>query len=363
MTVLHIIEPFAGGVVTFLVHLTRELDEHNHIVLHGRRTTMDRVDLVRKRFADGVEFVVWDHAQREIGLVADFRAFLFLWRYLRRHPVDVVHLHSSKAGFLGRLACFMLGIRTVIYTPHAAAFLRKDIHVLTRKLYVWLEKFSNLLCGTIVSCCRSEMLAYESVGVKTLCINNGTTPMNMVKRRGERLLVICSAFMNPQKNPALFNTIAMHFAGNPAIEFCWVGDGELRGQIHAPNVRVTGWLTAEETRDFFERASIYLATSQWEGLPYSVLEAMNASCALLLTNCDGHRDVVEHGRNGYLFSTADEAVTCLHRFLEEPELIPAMGEVSARLIRTNFNASSMAASYNTLYLNLQHERLNKVILQ
>src|SRR5690606_15279670 len=136
MNVLHIIEPFAGGVITFLVHLTRETPGHRHVVLHGARTTADRVEKVRARFSPGVEFVEWTGVQREINLVADFRAFLFLLRYLRGHEYDVIHLHSSKAGFLGRLTCFILRKRNVIYTPHAAPFVRKDIGWLTRRLYI-----------------------------------------------------------------------------------------------------------------------------------------------------------------------------------------------------------------------------------
>lgn len=361
MTVLHVIEPFAGGVATFLVHLTDELRQHHHIVLHGSRTTADRMDLVRKRFPAGVEFVIWEHAQREIHPLADIKAFFFLLRYLKKQEFDIIHLHSAKAGFLGRIACFILGIRNVLYTPHASPFLRRDVNPLMRFFYILLEKFSSHLTGTVVCCCPSELKAFEENRIEASCINNGTPISTFQKKEvpvDGNILVIFSAFLTRQKDPGLFNSIASHFTGQKNIEFCWIGDGDLRNEVTSPNITVTGWLQPSEIVPFFQRASIYLATSAWEGLPYSVLEAMDYQCCLLLSNCDGHRDVVIHGENGFLFNNAEEAIQYLYKLLSDHALILRMGKNARQICEKSFEAEKMANAYNDLYLGFQNGRIS-----
>lgn len=351
MTVLHIIEPFAGGVTTFIAHLTSQQPEHKHIVLHGRRTSVDKIEEVRRRFPREVEFVEWDYVQREIRPWTDLKAFLFLVRFLKRTDFDIIHLHSSKAGFLGRIACFFLGIRSVIYTPHAAPFLRRDINGLTKRFYVFLEKFSSLLPGPIVCCCQAELKEYQDIGIDVLCINNGTVRSDIRKAKPEaKTYVICAALLTPQKNPVRFNEIAAFFKDRSDVQFCWIGDGELRNRITSPNIQMTGWLPPAEVTTYYQRASIYLATSDWEGLPYSVLEAMNAGCCLLLSNRGGHADVVRSGQNGFLFETKQEAIELLSSLLSDPEKVARMGNASREICADSFDAGKMAEGYNALYL-------------
>lgn len=351
MTVLHIIEPFAGGVTTFLVHITKVLNQHQHVVLHGSRTTADRMDLVRKRFPNTVNFAVWEHVQREINPIADIRALIFLLRFLRQQKFDVVHLHSAKAGILGRVACFLLNIRHVIYTPHATPFLRKDISRLTRRFFIFLEQFSSRLGGVITCCCLSELEAFQANNISAIAINNGTSlsAFHKPQYREQKITVMFSAFLTEQKNPKLFNAIAERFINNKDVQFFWVGDGHLRHEITSPNITVTGWLQASEVERYFERTMIYLSSSAWEGLPYSVLEAMNYECCLLLTDCDGHRDVIVQGKNGFLYRTVDEAVMYLNQLLQDPSEIYRMGKASKQICSEKFEAEKMAKAYNKLY--------------
>ena len=355
MTVLHIIEPFAGGVTTFIGHLASHLPQHRHIVVHGRRTSVDQIESVRRRFPAGVEFEIWEHAQREINIWRDFRALMFLIRLLRKKSFDVVHLHSSKAGSLGRIACFFLGIQAVLYTPHAAPFMRRDISGRTRGLYIFLEKLATMLPGPVVCCCQEELREYQKVGIRALCINNGTniTTQEQKPQTNGNVVIMCSALITRQKNPGLFNAIASQLANNKNVVFYWVGDGELRSEINSDNVIITGWLSRPEVQRYFQTASIYLATSQWEGLPYAVLEAMNAQCCLVLSDCGGHRDLVKPGQNGFLFNSAEQAVAHIEWLLADAGRIARMGIESRRICAAEFDASKMAEGYNALYCSLK----------
>jgi hypothetical protein len=58
--------------------------------------------------------------------------------------IDEIHLHSSKAGFIGRIANFLLRkSNKTIYTPHAISFLRLDVSPRKRKIFIWMENFAS----------------------------------------------------------------------------------------------------------------------------------------------------------------------------------------------------------------------------
>src|SRR5438445_206194 len=82
---------------------------------------------------------------------------------------------------------------------------------------------------------------------------------------------------------------------------------QLTGELSAPNITVTGWLSHRHMEQELSKLSVYLSTSTWEGLSMGVLHAMAMAKPLVLRRCTGNIDAVEHGRNGFLFDTVEEA--------------------------------------------------------
>jgi glycosyltransferase involved in cell wall biosynthesis len=347
MTILHVTEPFASGIATFLEHLVTNLPEHRHIVLHGERLSAEKELEIKSRFPPATTFIRWKFAKREINPWLDLRALFTLRAALRIASFDVVHLHSSKAGFLGRLACTWLGLKAVIYTPHAAAFLRTDVSAAKRKFYSLLEAFGSKFNGLIVSCCREEQKEFEARSIRSRCVNNGTAITSIHKTYTREFVITGSGLLTAQKNPALFNRIAGHFRDNAFVRFVWMGDGALRDHLTSDNIEVTGWITRSQMNEYLSKTNLFLSTSAWEGLPYAVLEAMNAECCLLLTRTGGHRDLVTD--NGALFITPEEAITFINQCLESSERIITFGKNSKQLCSAYFNVIDMALHYNMLY--------------
>src|SRR5262245_14496899 len=127
MKVVHVIEPFASGVAFFVKSLAETMPDDTHIVVHGERKEVMVADEVKKLFPrKNVRIVRWKSANRSINPIKDIMALRELYTILRRLKkndfIDAVHLHSSKSGFLGRLACKLAGISNVVYTPHGAFF-------------------------------------------------------------------------------------------------------------------------------------------------------------------------------------------------------------------------------------------------
>jgi glycosyltransferase involved in cell wall biosynthesis len=354
VTILHVLEPFASGIVTAVTGIAGELSDCRHIVVHGSRNWVDSLESVKSRFPSGVEFIEWKSAVREISLSGDFRALMELAGFFKpyRNSSDVViHLHSSKAGFLGRLAARLLGIKTVIYTPHCGAFLRKDISVFKRKLYLGFEWIGGRFGGRVVGCGPSEGELYRRLGKNTAYVSNGARPRK--SHSGvPRTLVSFSGIVSFQKDPALWNTVASLCAGKArrdGFSFCWIGEGPLSGKLDRNFVTVTGWKGPAEVEQFLDKTLVYLSTAAWEGLPYGVLEAMNASCALLLRNVPGNRDLVVPGENGRLFDTEEEAVSLLEQMLSGAEKTALMGKKSFEILEKKFSLKAMGEGYRNIY--------------
>lgn len=355
MKIIHVMECFAGGTFNFLVDLTNELSNEEHIVIYGtnRENTPKNFKVL---FNKNVKFIEWKTAQREMKPLKDIKALWELYTILKKiENIDIIHLHSSKAGFLGRIVSFLLGkSKKTIYTPHAISFLRLDVSSKKRKIFIWMEKFASFFGGKIVACSQSEKEVIEEQGIKNVTfINNGIKPLEIEKKvnTSDKITIISVGRLSIQKNPKLFNDIALEFIDNPNIQFIWCGDGELKSELTSPNIKCTGWIERRTLENYLANADIYLSTSLWEGLPLSVLEAMSIGLPVILSNCVGNRDLVQD--NGFLYKNKKEATNDINELIENRALIDKKGYNSKILMDNNFYIENMAISYLNIYKGMK----------
>lgn len=349
MKIVHVVECFAGGVFSFLYNLANELDNEEYIVIYGTNRN-NTPSSFRDKFPPNTKFIPWKNAGRSLNPLKDIKALWELYTILRKiDNIDIIHLHSSKAGFLGRIVSFLLGkSKKTIYTPHAISFLRLDVSSKKRKIFIWMEKFASFFGGKIVACSKSEKEAIEEQGIKNVTfINNGIKPLEIEKKvnTSDKIIIISVGRLSIQKNPKLFNDIALEFIDNPNIQFIWCGDGELKSELISPNIKCTGWIERRTLENYLANADIYLSTSLWEGLPLSVLEAMSIGLPLVLSDCVGNRDLVKN--NGFLYSNRFEAVTYINELLKRN--IFMLGINSRRLVSEEFSIENMKNSYLKIY--------------
>jgi len=356
MRIVHIVEPFASGIATFVRSLVRGMPNDRHIIVHGERGQVMRSDAVIRDFPrHNVEFIRWRSAQRYIRPLKDLHAFFELRTILRKlkeqGPIDAVHLHSSKSGFLGRFACRVAGIRKVIYTPNGAPFLSGSW--LARSFFQLLERLAAAIGGLVVCCSRSECSAYQAIGINAVFINNGVSIRRRVKRmlrlRTLRFRIVTCGRIIGQKNPALFNEIAAYFEEFDDFEFLWIGDGPDHPLLRSRNIRYTGWLPTPETERLLSTADIYISTSNFEGMSFAVLEALALHRPVLLKDCVGNKDIVTKGVNGDLFDSAQDAILKILRYYNNREMLPIMGEHSKLYCEREFDVQHTSAAYRHLY--------------
>ena len=356
MRVVHIAESFAGGVYDFLVDLTNGMKDFEHFIVYGKRDNTP--EDFEKDFPIKTRFFYWKSATREINPKRDFLALKELIDILKAiKKIDIIHLHSSKAGFIGRLAARILNLQDrVIYTSHGVSFLRKDISYIKKKQFELLEKIASKFGGEVVACSKSEADEFRKVGIKARFIFNGIDVkkynIEKINKSKKHFIIGTVGRITYAKNPKMFNEIAKHFENREYIKFLWVGDGELKKYLVSSNIEVTGWLDKKMMMENLKQIDLYISTSLWEGLPLSALQAMSARKPLLLSKCVGNIDLVVEGVNGFTFETEEEAISNIERLINDNESLELLGENSFKILNENFTMEKCIKEYKALYESL-----------
>lgn len=355
LRIVHVVEALGGGVYTYFVNLTQVLagrsDVELTVIFSDKRKEIDPKK-ISKDFHPETQLILLE-MNRELNLKKDLRSCRELRKILMKINPDVVHLHSSKAGVLGRIACSAIfsSKPKLYYTPHGYSFLRKDISSLQRKFFHVIEQFTySVFGGKTIACGDTEYQYAKKIGRATL-IRNGIEFRKLqdfepVERPGKVKLIATAGRITHARNPELFNSIALQ---NPEIKFLWIGDGELREQITAENIQVTGWYkNREKALEHLAKADVYLQTSSWEGLPIALLEAMALKKPILATNIIGNKDVVVPGRTGYLFNSQEEIKEFISN-LDDPEQRSTFGKNAAERCGLLFDSEKNFDQLLSLY--------------
>ncbi len=357
MKILHITESLGAGVGHFLQLATsgQAADGHQVVMAHSIRsdTQVDQLDaqfsfLAKRTVVPMVTQVSW---------LQDALSVWRLMRLIQQEQPDVVHLHSSKAGVLGRVAAWLSGSRAhVFYSPHGFAFLRLDVSAAKQKLFLWFEQFSAKLGGTLVACSRSEAdLAEEKVRHPRVRLVENATDLSQVLRSsgsaGGRVNVLNAGRVCFQKGPWRFSAVAKACVDLNA-QFVWMGDGDMADTLrsaHESHLLLTGWLTHAEVAQRLAQADVFLMPSLWEGMPLALIEAQAAGIPAVVPNVVGCRDVVQHGVTGFVCNSDEELSSCTRELIANASLRKRMGDNAEQMSRVRFAVERMNKELLQLY--------------
>ncbi|WP_161788699.1 MULTISPECIES: glycosyltransferase [Burkholderia] len=258
---------------------------------------------------------------------------------------DVVHLHSSFAGFLGRIASlFALPDAAFFYSPHCISFMRRDISALKRSAFVALERIACVKRCLYIACSDSERDAVRAhLRQPVVVVENAVGAMPSPAAAdsagvcGSTLRVVTVGGIRAQKNPRLFAEIARRLRGS-RLRFAWIGDGDaaLKAELRDAGVEVAGWLGRAEVVARLRCVDVYLSTSSWEGMPVSVIEAMLLGLPVVASACAGNVDVIRHLQTGAIFRDAGDAVELLASIDRDPALRARLAAAARQEARERF---------------------------
>ena len=349
--ILYIVEAMGGGVVTYIETLANGLsDDFDFTVAYGKRnqTPEDLED----HFDDRVKFYEIKHFTRPVNPIKDFLSCRELRKVIKEVKPDLVHLHSSKAGALGRLFLTSKNYK-MIYTPHGYSFLMQNAKFIMKKAYRMVEKLCGRKKCLTVACGRGEWQESLSVCKNSTFISNGVD-VNYIneilkddEKKDDKFRVYTVGRVEFQKNPEMFNEIAELL---PNIEFIWIGQGELEKKLTSPNITVTGWMSREEVFKTANQCDVFILPSRWEGLPLALLEAMYMKKCCIVSDVVGNRDIIHNGVSGYICETPEEFAEVIKQL--EIRIDEKMINYAYDSIVDHYNDGWLCDRYKELYLEV-----------
>ncbi len=305
--ILMVCEAFGGGVFTYVSQLCNDMVDDFEIYLayslrpqtprNYKNYLNTRVHLIHVKSWDG----------KPVSNIFNDRIVIKELRRIEKEvKPDIIHLHSSIAGGIGRLA-FHGKNNTIIYTPHGYSHILMGPGVKS-KMYKLMEQILGKKKCITLTCCESEdevaktlckRTAYIETGVNLKDLDallDGVEPIN-----NKKFTVFALGRACVQKQPALFNRIAQLV---PEARFVWIGGGELENQL--ADCEITGWKSRREALAMAKGADVFILCSYGEAIAMGLIENMYIKKLILASNTMGNKSVIKDGVNGFLCETAEQ---------------------------------------------------------
>lgn len=299
----------------------------------------------------------------------NFIRFFNLIKYIKNNSIGTVHSHGKGAGIYSRMLKFFVPEIKVIHTFHGLHIqqynsIQKNFYiVLERILSNLTDQFINVSLGEQNTCLKYKLLNKR----KSQIIYNAiplipvpTLSKDEIKRKLvlplDKFIIISVLRFNVQKNLPLTLKIAEQLIQNDKILFLIIGNGEQRKEVETViakkninNIQLLGFKNI--VIEYLFASDIYLSTSLWEGLPYSLIEAASCGLPIIASDVTGNNEIVNDGENGYLFplNKAGAAVEKILLLKDAPKLRNNMAEKSLKIVLSKFQLSKMIEQIKELY--------------
>jgi glycosyltransferase involved in cell wall biosynthesis len=358
MKVLHVVESMTrGGAESVVVeHVRRAAGDveplvcalnHGGPALEAARAAGARVFLLEKSgTADGV--------RRLAGI-------------LRRERVDVVNGHNATGGLYAAFAARLAGGLVVFRTEHTIHFPGRHSRV-----YPILEPLATALTRRVVCVCQAVLESHVRrlpwVARRFVTVANGispaphTRPREDVRREldadaADRVVLTVGSLTRQKAQHVLIDAFADVAARDPAAHLWIAGDGPLRVPLERRiaargldgRVRLLG--AREDAHDLMAAADLFVLSSEREGLPMTLIEAMRAGRAVVSTRIGGTSEAVADGATGLLTPVGDAPALgrAIGDLLDDPVRRGAFGDAAQRCWSARFTAERMVGETEALY--------------
>ncbi len=305
----------------------------------------------------GIPVHVMPHLVRAIHPYFDWCAFWEVHRILKELNPALVGAHTSKAGWLGRLAAWSLDI-PVVYTMHGLSFINTASRP-GKHFYILVEKIAGLVSSRVITVCdydqefclKHHILPFDKIttvhnGIPELpdCSDSGLVPAVSTPTK-----LLMTARLEKPKNHLFLLRVLSQLTQRDDWGLDLVGDGPLRAEVEevilklnlVSRVQMLG--ARNDVPQLLKQADIFILTSDWEGLPLSILEAMRAGLPVIASDVGGVSEAVEDDVNGFLIPKGDAELlkVKLAALLNSKELRLRMGEASRKKFQKSFTISRM----------------------
>jgi glycosyltransferase involved in cell wall biosynthesis len=274
-----------------------------------------------------VPFVALDVIRRRIRPLWDLRGLFRLTRFLKSSQPDIVHTHTSKAGFVGRWAAHRARVPVVVHTAHGFAF-----HEFSARgasvVYSTLERLAARWCDRIFTVSEYHRRVALDRGIGTpeqvVAIPNGLaldrglpanarTEVRAALGMGDSDFVLLGVGRLAEQKGFRYLLEALAGLRDPTIHLFVAGTGPLEEGLRRRTVelgisdhaRFLGF--RDDIGDLLAACDLVVLPSLYEGLSIALLEAMAAARPVLTTSIPSNLEVTHQGKGARLVATRDAA--------------------------------------------------------
>ena len=316
---------------------------------------------------------------RPVAPISDVLATRRLAKTFRERAYDIVHTHTSKAGYIGRVAAKRAGTPIMVHTPHGNIFhgyfplglTRFFVH-LERRAARWTDRIIELTERGIDESLeqgigqRSQYRAiFSGIDLQPYAAARAareTTRGALGVQPGD-LLIGAVGRLEPVKGFTYFIAAARNMAERmPNARFIVAGQGsledDLRKQANGLGDRFRFLGLRDDIPDLMAAMDVLVVPSLNEGMGRVILEAAAAATPAVASNVGGIPEVIADGETGVLVPAQSPEVLAetLERLAAEPERLVRMGEAARKAVVPAFGIEKMVMRIEALYEELIEEK-------
>jgi len=320
-----------GGAQTVVINLSNALSkEHAVTVIAGEGDGK-----LFQMLNSGIAYIKVKYLRRKLSPLNDIITLFYFILLFCKYKPDIIHLHSSKAGILGRLA---FPKKKIIYTVHGFDSIR-----LAYRKFLPIEKYLQKNCKAIVAVSNydEKNLISENIIHNVKCIYNGIeNKMSSVKYR--KTILCIARNVKPKRLDVFLETAKIL----KSYAFVWIGNQEIITNM-SENVFFMG--NIPNAGRYNQLADLFMLSSDYEGLPITIIEAMSYGNPIVASDVGGIGEIVINDENGYTVeNTAIAFAEKIRYILENTEVYQRFSENSLRLYNKYLTAEKMVQGYKDI---------------
>ena len=336
--------------------------------------------LKEKLQENNIQIIPIPHLQRDVNFLKELISFFSLIKIFNKEKPNIIHLNSSKVGGIGAVAALAHKLWTknyelkTIFTVHGWAF--NEARNFKTKSAIYLSQwFTSFLCDNTIILSRHDYR--QALGMPLIKQNKfSLIPLGIPENQMEYLPkqsarkhllpslvekgMVVGTIAEFTKNKGLdFLLDALNILKQQNLHLAVIGDGEekekIENRVENENLKesVTTCGFVSHAAKYIKAFDIFVLPSLKEGLPYTILESMNAGVPVVASSVGGIPDLIDHEKSGFLTipQNPESLANNLKKLVENENLRKQFARVSKTRALEKFSFRSMLERTIKLYKN------------